>query len=409
MKQAIWILGALVAYFSAGCSKPPATQNFALFKDDLAFLKQHTEVVVLSDETGARQVAVSPRLQGRVLTSTAEGAEGLSFGWINRSLIASGENNLHMNAFGGEDRFWLGPEGGQFSLFFKQGDPFDLDHWFTPPALNWESFETVRKEACLVQFKKSMKLTNYAGFTFDVEVDRTVRLAGKEELGALGIQVPDDVQMVAFTSDNVIRNTGAWAWTKDTGLISIWILGMFNPSDRTTIVIPFTPGSETELGPIVNDRYFGKVPPDRLKIEEKGVLFFKGDGKYRSKIGLSPARVRAFAGSWDAENGVLTLIHLTLPAEPAEYVNSMWEIQEHPYEGDVVNSYNDGPAAPGAAPLGPFYELESSSPAAAIAPGQSLRHMHTTVHFRGPREALDRLARIVLGAGLEEIEQSLTP
>ena len=31
-----------------------------------------------------------------------------------------------MNVFGGEDRFWLGPEGGQFALYFKAGDPFDL-------------------------------------------------------------------------------------------------------------------------------------------------------------------------------------------------------------------------------------------------------------------------------------------
>ena len=39
-----------------------------------------------------------------------------------------------MNVFGGEDRFWLGPEGGQFALYFKPGDPFDLDHWQVPEA-----------------------------------------------------------------------------------------------------------------------------------------------------------------------------------------------------------------------------------------------------------------------------------
>jgi hypothetical protein len=26
----------------------------------------------------------------------------------------------HINVFGGEDRFWLGPEGGQFSIFFAK-------------------------------------------------------------------------------------------------------------------------------------------------------------------------------------------------------------------------------------------------------------------------------------------------
>jgi hypothetical protein len=36
---------------------------------------------------------------------------------------------------GGEDRFWLGPEGGQYALYFNAGDPFDLDHYNDrPPA-----------------------------------------------------------------------------------------------------------------------------------------------------------------------------------------------------------------------------------------------------------------------------------
>jgi hypothetical protein len=183
---------------------------------------------------------------------------------------------------------------------------------------------------------------------------------------------------------------------------------MFNPSPTTTIVIPFKTGAAEELGPAVNDAYFGKVPADRLVVDEaKGVLYFSGDGKYRSKIGLSPARVKPFAGSFDAANGVLTLVHLTVPEGATEYVNSMWEIQDKPFAGDVVNSYNDGPASPGAKPLGPFYELETSSPAAALAPGQTLTHVHTTMHFAGPRAALDGIARAALGVGLDEIEKAL--
>jgi len=35
----------------------------------------------------------------------------LFYGWINRELVASGKRQKHINAFGGEDRFWLaGPE-----------------------------------------------------------------------------------------------------------------------------------------------------------------------------------------------------------------------------------------------------------------------------------------------------------
>ena len=59
---------------------------------------------------------------------------------------------------------------------------------------------------------------------------------------------------------------------------------------------------------------------------------------------------------------MLTLVQYDQPEGATDYVNSMWEIQKEPFAGDVVNSYNDGPPAPGAKPLGPFYELETSSP-----------------------------------------------
>jgi hypothetical protein len=69
----------------------------------------------------------------------------------------------------------------------------------------------------------------------------------------------------------------------------------------------------------------------------------------------------------------------------------------------VVNSYNDGPPEPGKKPLGPFYELETSSPAAALQPGDALVHTHRTMHFVGDRAELDRIARKVLGTGLAAI------
>ncbi|HXX95049.1 MAG TPA: DUF6786 family protein, partial [Planctomycetota bacterium] len=207
-----------------------------------------------------------------------------------------------------------------------------------------------------------------------------------------------------FESVNRITNTGKNEWTRATGALSIWILGMFNPSAATTVVVPFKKGAEEALGPIVNDSYFGKVPGDRLRIGGQA-LFFRGDGQYRSKIGLGPRRSRPLLGSWDAENGVLTIVQFTLYDENL-YVNSMWNDQKNPFSGDAVNSYNDGPPAPGAKPLGPFYELESSSPAGVLKPGGVLRHVHRTFHLIGPRAKLDGVARSTLGVGLDEIESA---
>ena len=223
----------------------------------------------------------------------------------------------------------------------------------------------------------------------------------------MGITPSKAVKMVAYESNNKMTNTGSKAWEKETGLLSIWILGMFNPSSATTVVVPFNVGAENELGPIVNDAYFGKVPANRLVIKED-VLFFSGDGQYRSKIGLSPQRAKPILGSYDAVNKVLTIVQYNKPGGSANYVNSMWEIQKEPYGGDVVNSYNDGPAEPGAKPLGPFYELETSSPAAQLSPGETISHTHRTYHLQGQEADLDTIAKATLGVTIAEIKSAFS-
>ena len=396
----------LVFLVIAGCSKS-RQQTKTMFGQDLEFLKKHTDVIVLSDVSGKARLVVVPAYQGRVMTSTADGAKGLSFGWLNNELIASGETLAHINAYGGEDRFWMGPEGGQFAIFFAKDTPFDLEHWQTPDVIDTEPFEVISKSRNSVVFRRRTQLTNYSGTKFDVQIDRTVRLLSAEDAErALSIDLPKSVKMVVYESDNKITNKGRSPWRKETGLLSIWILGMFNPSPETTVVIPFNKGTERKLGPIVNDAYFGKVPADRLAVKDD-VLFFSGDGEYRSKIGLSPKRAKPILGSYDAANKVLTLVQYTRPKGANDYVNSMWQIQEKPYAGDVVNSYNDGPSEPGKKPLGPFYELETSSPAAALKPNGSISHIHRTFHFQGSEKELDKIAKLTLGIALEEIKNAL--
>ena len=117
----------------------------ANFGEDTAFLKEYTELIVLSDRQGVGKVALAPAWQGRVMTSTAGGDTGPSFGWINRELIASKKILPHINVFGGEDRFWLGPEGGQFSIFFAKGAKFELADWQTPAVIDTLPFKVVQQ------------------------------------------------------------------------------------------------------------------------------------------------------------------------------------------------------------------------------------------------------------------------
>jgi len=388
------LLLAMAISSCAGTRAAPA--NFA---SDVAFLRAHVATIVLGEPGGA-QVALVPAWQGRVVTSTAAGDTGASFGWINHELVASGETRPHINVFGGEDRFWIGPEGGQFSVFFPKGAAFDLEHWQTPPAIDSQPFELVQQSPERALFSQQFRLTNWSGTTFDVGATREIALIEPEQV--LGAALPGNLKAVAFESRNTLTNRGREPWQRGTGLLSLWSIGMFNATPSTTVVVPFEKGVQ---GRVVNDLYFGQVPADRLIVTD-GVAFFRADANCRSKIGIAPSRAKPVLGSWDAENGVLTIVRFSFDRKSQDYVNSLWKLQDNPYNGDVVNSYNDGPAKPGEKQMGQFFELESSSPALALEPGKSWTHTHSTAHLVGERKSLDQVARQVLGVSLEEIEKA---
>jgi hypothetical protein len=379
----------------------PATAG-ATFADDLAFLRRYGEPLVLEVPSGGR-ILVSPEYQGRVMTS-AVSPSGASLGFVHRKFIEAGKTGTQFDNYGGEDRFWLGPEGGQFGLYFAPGAPFDLEHWQTPAAFQEGTWAIAERGPRHVTFTRRMRVVNHSRTELEVEVQRTVRLLSLSEaraaLGDAGAGL-DRLSWVGFRTENRITNVGAHAWTQRTGAPSVWILSMFAPAQDAFAIVPFDPAAS---GPIVNDAYFGKVPSDRLRISEaEGFLVFRCDGQYRSKIGLGPARARPWLGSHSESAQLLTLVTHDGSGGSTDYVNSMWEQQRAPFAGDVVNAYNDGPATPGGASLGGFYELETSSPAALLGPRESLAHAQYTFHLVGDRAVLDTLARSTLGVGLDRV------
>ncbi|HEY3821247.1 MAG TPA: DUF6786 family protein [Polyangiaceae bacterium] len=369
--------------------------------DDLAFLRRHGPVEVLTSPTGG-VVAVSARWQGRVMTSAVE-PHGASLGFIHRGFFEAGKTGTAFDNYGGEDRFWLGPEGGPFGLYFPPGAPFVIGSWQTPHALQEGEWTVRSRDAGHVTFAATMRVQSWSGTTFDVAVERTVRILSADEVRQrFGDGPPTGAKWVAFESDNAITNAGSRPWTRETGLLSIWILGMYAPAADARVVVPFDPAG---AGPVVNDAYFGKIAPARLQVHEReGWMGLVADGQERGKLGVSPARARAALGSFTPSARLLTLVHYDKPHEaPNGYVNSAWAQQRDPYGGDAVNAYNDGPTEPGKPSLGGFYEIETSSPAAALAPGETMRHVHSTLHVVGDPAMLDPLAKSVLGVGLSDV------
>ena len=397
------ILFSLIASCTSNQNSKPTetmkTYEKGTYGYDLQLLQKHKKPLEL--KRGDARLLISPEYQGRVMTSTAKGDTGKSYGWINHDLIASGELKQHINAVGGEERFWLGPEGGQFSIYFKPGSKFEFENWQTPACIDTDTFDVVNANDTVAEFARKVKISNYSNFTFDFNVNRKISLLNNEQIKSeLSLVVPEGVKSIGYQTENSLTNLGVEAWKKETGLLSVWLLGMFIPSDEVTLVIPYKEEAVSDY--IVKDDYFGKIPADRLVVKD-GFAFLKGDGKQRGKIGIPPQRVVPVIGSYDAANKMLTIVKCQVFEGVTDYVNSAWELQEFPFKGDAVNAYNDGPVADGTQ-MGPFYELESSSPALALKPGETATYKQSTFHFEGTEEELNEVCQQVLGISIEEIK-----
>lgn len=402
---------AIFYLFLAACHHPvtdkqasdrPTVFNEGEFGYDLQFLKkQDSELIVLM--SGNSRVIISPKYQAKVFTSTASGEKGLSFGWINYK--AFNKEDAHMNAYGGENRLWLGPEGGKFSLFFKPGTKMVFDNWKTPAPFDNENWNVSTMDSQSVTLYKKMDLLNYAGTQLKLQVVRTVSILSRVQVNGLaGTNESDDsLYAVGYETKNVLTNMGEQEWTEASGMPCIWILDMFKPSSATIVVVPFKNTRAEDFEKVATTNYFGEIPADRIKHNDS-LIFFRADGKSRGKLGISANRARETAGSYDAENKVLSIILFNV-SEKKRYLNQEWNLTKPSFSGDAVNAYNDGPLSDGTQ-MGPFYEIESVSQAAFIKPRESIYHSHIVLHFTGNEKALNKIAIRMLGTGLEKINKS---
>ncbi len=175
------------------------------------------------------------------MTSTTGGQSQPSYGWINYEHIESGKSTPHINVYGGEERFWLGPEGGQFSIFFPPGGKFELADWQTPPAIDTRpAWWTEVKLRSPFAMRHAQELFREPSF-ISASIARSNCSQKADAEKSLGVEL-GDVRMVGYRSTNRLTNIGENDWKKQTGLLSIWILGMYRPGPQTTVVVPFRSG-----------------------------------------------------------------------------------------------------------------------------------------------------------------------
>ena len=404
MKKLVNSLFVIIMMFS--CNNPQkGSFEKGSFAYDLAYLKQKdSALTVLSGNNDKSQIIVSAKYQAKVFTSTAEGLSGKSIGFVNYKTLNADVIDPHMNGYGGENRFWLGPEGGQFSVFFAPKIEQIFDNWHTPKPIDTEAWDLISSDTKNVLMKKNMQLTNYLGTMFNLIVERKISLLEPDEINRLlSIEHNPELNMVAYQTDNKIVNMNDFEWTAETGTICIWMLDMYNPAPNAVTVIPFNEGDEEHSGKIVTSDYFGEIPADRLK-NIGNTLFFKTDGLFRSKLGLNGKRTKAIAGNYDPDSKSLTITTFDIDPD-AIYLNQEWNPEKNPMTGDALNAYNDGPLDDGSI-MGPFLELESVSPAAFLKPEQSLTHRHTVFHFTGEEKDLNPIIVKLLGVSINDIKNA---
>ncbi len=246
-----------------------------------------------------------------------------------------------------------------------------------------------------------MDLLNYAGTKLKIKIERQIEVLENSDIEkVLSVQLNENIKAVGFKTINTLINAGDKEWNRETGAPCMWNLDMFSPSPKTVIVIPY---QESASGKVATTDYFGEISKDRIQYAN-GVLLFKADGKSRGKLGIPPNRAKNIAGSYDATNNILTITLFDVDNK-ATYLNQEWTPDKDPFTGDAVNAYNDGPLEDGKQ-MGPFYEIESVSPAAFLKPGATLIHHHSVLHFTGDKTSLDVIAKKILGISLNNIENA---
>jgi len=340
--------------------------------------------IVLQGGGGEGRLLVAPDLSARIMAVSMGGPKDYNFGFVKPEAVKNRGKDPQFNAYGGALRWWAGPEGGQYGVAFPPGTKeFDLGSWHISEQYNGKPFEVAyprQGTGASALMGAEFRIANASGARFHIGVTCRISLianplektrarkGGSSGLGHFG-----------YFSETTFENLSDEPLRKETGLLSIWMLGMYVAGPRTWVVAPF---ERSGAGKVVTDTYFSEagIGGDRLIVNEKaGYLMFRADARERSKIGLSRSRASSVIGSVDLSRNLFTLWRFPVRRR-MPYVNSLWERQRWPYAGDVTNAYNDDGA------FGDFYELECSSHALSLAPSERFCFPLEIHHYSGDRD-----------------------
>ncbi|MBD0404535.1 DUF6786 family protein [Flammeovirga sp. EKP202] len=391
-KNVIEILLVAISFSIFSCQKEHKYAE-ATFGSDVQFLKKYIDDLIILGE-GSHLVAISPKYQGRVFTSTTSGYSGRSIGYFDKKLIASPVGLKKLSKIGGESRMWFGPEVGDFSIFFPPNVERSGENMQISLDLDTLTFNTDKTTFYQSISSNLMVIDNAFGTRFNVKTERKIVFNKKYFIEKkLDIQIPEKVSFVSFSATTTLENLDNHQWKKETGLLPIWEIGCMHPSNNQWAIVP---SKSIDLDTVTN--YFSPQK-DRVFLKS-GVAFYKTDAKYLNKMGMPKEDIKPIMGSYSPEFNLLNIVTYSF-SNDSLYVSSDWESSKN-YKGDVMNIFN-GEVNPELDRNYPFFEFESFSAAKELKPNEKLRHVQSIYHFEGGKDDLDLICKKVLGVELSQL------
>ncbi|MDU0355869.1 DUF6786 family protein [Paraglaciecola aquimarina] len=279
-------------------------------------------------------------------------------------------------------------------MFYPVGKAINNENWRVPPALNAKNYDVISANPETVHFRTNLALVNYQNSHFSVQLDRTITLLSPQQISRqLSIELPTSVNQVAYRSHTSLTNLGE-DWRPEKGLITLWSMAMLQGTDDSVSMFVIAP----EQGPVQS--YLYPLYADRL-ISRNHLVFFKTDGKYRSKIGI-PADISGdLILSYSPSLAKLTVLKITIDQD-GRYPISLEKLYTKQAKGDVTNAYNHGNMDGSLLAKSAFYELESAAPMLALKTNQSVSHTQQVFHFVGNSKQLDAISQQLVGINVSD-------
>ena len=380
--------------------------------DDVAFLRKHTPVVVLTDGQGMR-VAVAPDLQGRVMTSSARGDAGPELR-LDQPRAASPRARATRTSTPTAARTASGSDRRAASSrsSSRRAIPSTSRIGTRRPPIDTEPYPvTVARGGPrhLPQGHDSHQLLGHA-VRPRASIASCASCRAPQALKDLGPgRARSRCRSVAFESENRITNSGHAAVdgrrraSSRSGSSACSSRRRRRPSSCRS-----SPGRRATLGPIVNDAYFGKVPGRPPRGPRAACSSSAATASTAARSASRPRARVPVLGSYDASG---RRAHARA-VQPARGRARLRQLDVGDPEGAVRGRRREqlqrrAARARARSRSGRSTSSRPPRPRPPSPAGGSLVHRHRTIHLVGDKAALDAIARKALGASLDTITSAL--